>query len=242
MIAFAKTVFRFLKVRPQVHGAENVPRTGPAVMCLNHISYLDFTFGGYAALPARRYVRFMAKEAVFRHPIGGPLMRGMKHIPVDREAGAASFRAALQALKAGEIVGVFPEATISRSFELKEFKTGAVRLAQLAKAPLLPVVVWGSQRIWTKGRPRDFGRNGYSVALSVGEPMPVPVGAVVTDALADLKARMAALLARLQEDYRDPRGVPDPPGSPGVADRWWLPARLGGTAPTLDEADALDAR
>ena len=76
-------------------------------------------------------------------------MRAMKHIPVDRDAGAASFATALRSLKQGEIVGVFPEATISRSFERKEFKSGAVRMAQASGAPLLPVVSWGGQRIWS---------------------------------------------------------------------------------------------
>ena len=135
-----------------------MPATGGAVMAVNHTGYLDFAFAGLAARPAGRLVRFMAKEQVFRHPVSGPLMRGMHHIPVDRDAGAASYRAAVAALKAGEIVGVFPEATISRSFELKEFKSGAVRMAAAAGVPLLPTVIWGSQRIWTKGLPRRLGR------------------------------------------------------------------------------------
>ena len=125
VIAFARALFRVQGLRIRIEGADNVPRTGGAVMAINHIGYLDFTFAGCAALPAGRLVRFMAKQEVFSHPVSGPLMRGMHHIPVDRAAGAASYRAALQALRAGEIVGVFPEATISRSFELKEFKSGA---------------------------------------------------------------------------------------------------------------------
>ncbi|GMA86718.1 hypothetical protein GCM10025868_19680 [Angustibacter aerolatus] len=62
----------------------------------------------------------MAKESVFTNRVSGPLMRGMHHISVDRQAGSASFRAALTALKQGEVVGIFPEATISRSFTVKE--------------------------------------------------------------------------------------------------------------------------
>ncbi len=232
VIAFARGVFRYLGLQIEVIGGEHVPRTGGAVMCLNHIGYLDFALGGFATLPARRYVRFMAKDEVFRHRISGPLMRGMKHIPVNREAGAASFRGALHALKAGEIVGVFPEATISRSFELKEFKSGAVRLAQAASVPVLPTVVWGSQRIWTKGRPKQLRRNHIPIRIAVGEPVSIPRGADRDAALADVKARMAALLATAQASYpAEPRGGDD---------RWWLPARLGGTAPTLQEAAALD--
>ena len=141
---------------------------------INHIGYLDFTYAGLAARPARRLVRFMAKQEVFTHRVSGPLMRGMHHIPVDREAGAGSYRAAVDALRAGEIVGVFPEATISRSFELKDFKAGAARMAAEAGVPLLPTVIWGSQRVWTKGRPKRLGRTKVAISVWVGEPVPVP--------------------------------------------------------------------
>ena len=96
----------------------------------------------------------MAKQEVFDHKITGPIMRSLRHIPVDRDSGAASFDAACQALKAGELVGVYPEATISRSFEIKEFKSGAARMAIAADVPIVPHIVWGAQRIWTKGHPR----------------------------------------------------------------------------------------
>lgn len=230
--AFAKSVYRYLGLRLKLMGTEHVPRSGAAVMCLNHVSYLDFSFGGYVALPAGRYVRFMAKESVFRHPVSGPLMRGMKHIPVDREAGSRSFATALQALREGKIVGVFPEATISRSFELKEFKSGAVRLAQQSGAPVLPTVVWGSQRIWTKDRPKQLRRRHIPVTIAVGPPITVVADADPVAALADVKARMATLLAEAQRAY------PDSPRDED--DSWWLPARLGGTAPTLEQAGAKE--
>ena len=130
VIALAKTLFRVLDLRLRVEGSEHVPTSGGAVLASNHISYLDFIFAGFGAQPAGRLVRFMAKQEVFAHPIGGPLMRGMRHIPVDRSAGAGSFEAAVKALGAGEVVGVFPEATISRSFTVKQLKSGAARLAQ----------------------------------------------------------------------------------------------------------------
>ncbi len=138
VINAARAVFRAQGLRFDLRGTENVPARGGAVMAINHIGYLDFTYAGYAARPAGRLVRFMAKEEVFTHRVSGPLMRGMHHIPVDREAGAGSYRAAVEALRDGEIVGVFPEATISRSFELKDFKAGAVRMAVEAGVPLLP--------------------------------------------------------------------------------------------------------
>src|ERR1044072_4488189 len=142
-------------------------------MVINHVGYLDFAYPGLAAVRGHRLVRFMAKKEVFDHKGSGPLMRGMKHIAVDRDAGSASFREALAALKAGEIVGVFPEATISRSFELKEFKAGAVRMAAAARVPLLPMVIWGSQRVWTKDHPKRLGRTRTPITARVGEPLPV---------------------------------------------------------------------
>src|SRR5258705_11261862 len=155
VIAFAKTMFRLLGMKITVDGAEHVPSTGGAVVACNHVSYLDFIFCGLGARRSRRLVRFMAKEAIFRHRIGGPLMRGMHHIPVDRDAGLASYKAALEALKAGEVVGVFPEATISQSFTVKEIKSGAPRMAAAAGVPLGALALWGTQRLGTKGHKRD---------------------------------------------------------------------------------------
>ena len=233
VIGLARVVFAMQGLRFSLSGTHHVPREGGAVMAINHIGYFDFTYAGLAARPSGRLVRFMAKQEVFAHRVSGPLMRGMHHIPVDREAGSASFRAALLALKQGEIVGVFPEATISRSFELKDFKAGAVRLASAARVPVLPTIVWGSQRVWTKGRPKRLGRTRVPITVMVGEPLTVertddPVVATET-----LRSRMQAMLREAQETY------PDSPTGP--EDAWWLPARLGGTAPTPEQAAERDA-
>ena len=234
VVALCRGLFRALDLKIDVRGAEKVPRQGGAVLVSNHVGYLDFVFAGLACQPAGRLVRFMAKDAVFRHKVSGPLMRGMRHIPVDRSAGAESYEVALDALRRGEIVGVFPEATISRSFELKGFKSGAVRMARDAGVPVLPVVVWGTQRLLTKGRsPRGMRRRGVAIRISVGESMDVTADTAPAMRLTtELKARMQAMLDEVQRDY------PQRPASP--EDSWWLPARLGGTAPTPEEAAALD--
>ena len=99
------------------------------LLAVNHIGYVDFIYGGLAANPSGRKVRFMAKRELFDHRLTGPLMRSLHHIEVDRADGEASLRTACDYLGAGEAVGIFPEATISRALELKEFKTGAVRIA-----------------------------------------------------------------------------------------------------------------
>src|SRR6476469_10527620 len=215
-----------------VTGAERIPRTGGAVLASNHVSYLDFIFAGLAGVNAERYVRFMAKQGVFDNAVAGPLMRGMHHIPVDREAGSASFRAALAALKQGEVVGIFPEATISRSFTVKELKSGAVRLAQASGTPLIPVTVWGGQRMFSKGVPRQLTRRGTHVLIDVGEPIPVPKGADGDALAAELRTRLQQML----EDQQ--RRTPEQPRV--GEDAWWHPAHLGGRAPTLEQAQALD--
>jgi 1-acyl-sn-glycerol-3-phosphate acyltransferase len=232
VVAFARTIFRVLGLRLRVEGTEHIPRSGGAVLASNHISYLDFALCGLVDLPSRRLTRYMAKEAVFRHPVAGPLMRGMHHIPVDRSAGAAAFDEAVTALKSGEIVGVFPEATISRSFQLKDFKSGAARMSVAADVPLIPMAIWGAQRIYTKGRRPSLSR-GKAVTMVVGEPFRPEPGADPVEVTAELKRRIGVLLSGLQERY--------PQAPVDDEDRWWLPADLGGTAPTPQEARALDA-
>ena len=230
IIVTAKLAFKGLGLRFDLRGTENVPRTGGALLALNHISYVDFILGGYAAHPSRRLVRFMAKRELFDHRWTGPLMRSLHHISVDRADGLASYAEGVRYLREGEVVGIFPEATISRSFELKEFKTGASRMAAEAGVPLVPAILWGTQRMKTKGHPQDFSR-GKTIAITVGEPLH-PTGANPVAETADLKAEMARLL---DETIRAYPAEEQPPGS------WWLPASYGGSAPTMEEAARLDA-
>ncbi|ANH37706.1 1-acyl-sn-glycerol-3-phosphate acyltransferase [Nocardioides dokdonensis FR1436] len=229
IILAAKTGFRLLGQRITTTGAEHVPRTGGVLLAFNHIGYVDFVYGGLAANPSKRLVRFMAKREIFDHSAGGVLMRSLHHIEVDRGEGLESFRTAVDYLEQGEAVGIFPEATISRSMELKEFKTGAVRIAAAAGVPIVPVILWGTQRMMTKDHPRDFSR-GKSIHLRVGEPLH-PDGSDPVAETAALRARMATMLDETIADYPADE---QPPGS------WWVPARLGGSAPTPEEALRLD--
>lgn len=230
VIQIARLAWRLQALRFTVTGVENLPATGGAVLAINHTSYFDFTFAG---LPAYRQglgrkVRFMAKQEVFQHRISGPFMRACRHIPVDREVGAASFEAACEMLRAGELVGVYPEATISRSFEIKEFKSGAARMAIAAGVPIVPHIVWGAQRIWTKDHPKKLFRPKVPVAVAVGEPIPPTLAA--PDLTALLHSRMQHLLEQVQDSY-----------GPHPAGEFWVPHRLGGGAPSLAVAARLDA-
>ncbi|MBH1937112.1 1-acyl-sn-glycerol-3-phosphate acyltransferase [Streptomyces sp. AV19] len=227
VIGAVRTLFKAADLRIDVQGAEHVPPRGGAVLVSNHIGYLDFLFCGLAARPSKRLVRFMAKESVFRHKVSGPLMRAMKHIPVDRSAGTGAYNHALNALRSGEIIGVFPEATISPSFTLKTFKSGAARLAQEAGVPLLPMALWGTQRLWTKGRKRDLGRNHIPVAVRVGAPVPAGPEESPEKITERLRTRVQELLESAQRTY--------PMRPKGPDDTWWIPAHLGGTAPTPEE-------
>lgn len=227
VIGIARTIFAFEGLKFEVEGAEHIPATGGAVIAVNHTGYMDFTYAGLPPRSVKRYIRFMAKKEVFDNKISGPIMRALRHIPVDRGAGAESYKAAVQSLSNGELVGVYPEATISRSFEIKEFKSGAARMAIEAGVPIIPTVIWGAQRVWTKGYPKRLGRTNTPISIAVGEPLPA-VGP--PNELTDkLRAVMQKMLLELQENYHHEPGA------------YWVPARLGGSAPTLEEADKLDA-
>lgn len=230
IVVAAKLGFKALGLRFQMSGTEHVPREGGALLAVNHISYVDFVLGGFAAQPSKRLVRFMAKRELFDHKYAGPLMRSLHHINVDRADGLASYEEGLRYLQLGEVVGIFPEATISRSFEIKELKTGATRMAAAAGVPLIPVILWGTQRMLTKDHPKDFSR-GKTIAITVGEPLR-PTG---EDPAADTAALHAEMSRLLDETIRAYPADEQPPGS------WWLPASYGGTAPTPEEAKRLDA-
>lgn len=228
IIGVARTLFAAQGLRFSVTGEEHIPATGGAVIAINHTGYMDFTYAGLPARPAKRYVRFMAKKEVFDNKISGPMMRAMKHIPVDRGDAGDSYRLAVEALRAGELVGVFPEETISRSFELKKFKTGAARMAEEAGVPIIPMILWGSQRVWTKGHPKRLGRTNTPITIKVGAPIqPYLPPSAMTD---ELHATMERMLHEVQDSYHHEPGA------------YWVPRRLGGSAPTLEEATAEDER
>jgi 1-acyl-sn-glycerol-3-phosphate acyltransferase len=233
VIGLALGVFKAMGWHVRHFGAENIPTVGPAVVASNHIGYLDFVFIGYAARDRGRLVRFMAKKEVFDHPVAGRLMRGMKHISVDRFSRASdSIDAAVDALTRGEVVGMFPEGTISRSFVPRSGKTGAARMAMAAHAPLIPCATWGTQRILTKDRPKNFERK-VAMNVCIGEPIDYEPDENPVDVTARLMEAIGVLVEKAQGDY---------PQQPKPGEEWWLPAHMGGSAPTIEAADAMDER
>ena len=222
-------LFRLLGLRVMVHGEEHLPATGPAVVASNHTGFLYFTFIGYAARERGRLVRFMSKLSTFESPFwGGYAGEGMSGRPVAR---SMAYRQARRLLDEGEIVGVFPEATISRSWLVKGLKPGAAGLAISRSAPLVPAVVWGSHRVMTVDGHRSL-RRGKAITILLGEPLRPAAGETIAGLTERLHIAMTTLLNQAIAGY------PDMPRS--ADDRWWLPYDRGGTAPPPDVAAALD--
>ena len=209
-------------------GLENIPEHGGAVIAINHTSYIDFLPAALAAHYRRRRMRFMIKTEMQDVKVVSFLIKHTGTIPVDRRAGAGAYAVAVQRLRDGELVGVYPEATISRSFELKEFKTGAARMASEAAVPIIPLIVWGAQRIWTKDHPRNLGRKKIPITVAVGAP--VHAAQTIDETNAAMREAMTTLLHKVQEEYPHPEGA------------YWVPRRLGGSAPTMDEAKVLEEK
>jgi len=220
VVGAIKLFWKYLGLQFDFTGDQHIPRSGGAILSINHVGYLDFALTGTAALPTGRYVRFMAKKEVFDNKLAGPLMRGMHHICVDRSNGSASFVAALRALRAGEIVGIFPEGTISVSFEIKELKSGAVRLAMASGVPVIPTIVWGSQRIWTKKVKRNLGRHKIPIIVTFGDPIYFDKQSDVEAGEKLLRETMISMLHETQRRYPDSH-----------QGQRWAPLRLGGSAP-----------
>jgi 1-acyl-sn-glycerol-3-phosphate acyltransferase len=208
-------------------GIENIPERGGVVVAINHTSYVDWLPAALATRRRGRRLRFMIKAEMERVKVVNILIKRTGTIPVDRGAGAGAYAVAVRRLGEGELVGVYPEATISRSFELKEFKTGAARMAREADVPIVPLIVWGAQRVWTKDHPRNIGRHKVPVSVQVGPPLHADDDIARTGVA--LRESMTKLLYEAQQQYPHPAG------------QYWVPNRLGGSAPTMAEAAQIEA-
>ncbi|MBW3659330.1 MAG: 1-acyl-sn-glycerol-3-phosphate acyltransferase [Actinobacteria bacterium] len=219
-----------LRWRVDVAGLERVPTGSGAVLAFNHHSYVDVVLVAWAiVLQLHRPVRFLAKREMWASPLR-PIVHLAGAVPVDRTDASSrhgAYAAAIAALRRGELVAVAPEQTISPSFELLPFRTGAARMAQQAGVPIVPVVGWGTQRCAPKGR-RLRWVTRIPVVVRYLEPVPVPADADPVAVTRELQARMEVALREVQDAY---------PDRPRAGEGWWLPARLGGSAPT--HADVL---
>lgn len=225
----AGLMVRVQGTRRRYVGLENLPRTGGFVLTLNHLGYWDFIAPALGLYRIGRRARFMVKSEMRDVALTRFLVDHTGSVPVDRSAGGEAYLAALDSLRGGHAIVVYPEGTISRSFELKEFKHGAVRMAAEAGVPVVPAVSWGSQRQWTKGARRRFGYARIPVDVRFGAPIHYAPDVDVDVATEELRDVMKELLHQVQADY---------PEAPAGAD--WLPARLGGSAPTPEQALVIE--
>ena len=187
-------------------GFEHVPREGAALVACNHISYFDPLAHGYFLVKAGRRPRYLAKIELFRNPISGPVLRGARQIPVVRGSGdQAPVSAAAKALRAGEVVVVYPEATVTRNADLSPMrgKGGIARLTLATGVPVIPLAVWGSAPVWRKGgRSLRFGR---PIWVKAGPPLDFTEyedRADDTEALRKVTDEVMAQLSLLVDDLR----------------------------------------
>ncbi len=196
---------------------ERIPAEGPAIIVTNHVSHVDPFYVAKMVLDAARVPRFLAKDGIFDVPVVGAAMKAMGHIPVRRDTvdAAKALEAAVQALKAGKVIVVHPEGTVTRDPDgwPMNGRTGAARLALLATdVPVIPVAQWGVQnsidlyrkKIRLVPRPRHV--------LSVGEPIDLSAFHDARLSASTLNAATEVMMRRLREDVAELRGVPAPTG------------------------------
>jgi len=136
--------------RVEVKGREHIPATGPAILCANHTSYLDSMLVGYCTL---RPVRFLITQAFYNHNIMGFFIKGCGAIPVtQRGVDKEAFQMALEALRRGELLGIFPEGKLSRTGLPNEGKPGAALLAATTGAMIVPITISGAFFVFPKGK------------------------------------------------------------------------------------------
>src|SRR5246127_2072375 len=163
VVAMQGTKFTF-------HGLENIPQRGGAILAQNHTSYLDWLPPLFAARERGRRMYFMIKAEMGDVKAVNYVIKHARLIPVDRRTGHDAFDVAVRRLREGELIGMHPEATISRSFELKEFKTGAARMALKAQVPIIPLTVWGAHRIGPKDHQKKGGQKKVPISVPPGPP------------------------------------------------------------------------
>jgi putative phosphoserine phosphatase/1-acylglycerol-3-phosphate O-acyltransferase len=189
--------------RFDISGIEHIPTAGPAILCGNHRSYFDVSAMSIAIARSGRTARFLGKKEVFDAPIVGQLAAAMGGIRVDRGTGSDEpLQAAADALAGGEMVSIMPEGTIPRGpafFKKPKGRWGAARLAQMTGAHIVPVGLWGTEKVWPRSSrlPNMLNlMNPPTVRVRVGEPIELKGKSLD----ADTKRIMKAIVALLPDD------------------------------------------
>ena len=217
-------------VRFDIDGVEHIPAAGAAILVANHRSYFDSAAMSVAIFRSGRTVRFLGKKEVFDAPVIGPLATAMGGIRVDRGTGSDEpLQAAADALVGGEVVAIMPQGTIPRGpafFEPElEGRWGAARLAEMTRAPVVPIGLWGTEKVWPRSSRLPNLLNVTDppeVRVRVGPPVELKYRSLD----ADTKRIMAAISKLLPPAARRRRTpTPDelaatyPPGYRGEPER-----------------------
>jgi len=185
--------------RVRVHGAERVPRSGPVLVAVNHLSLLD---GPLVFATSNRAVLFLAKRELFVGPVGA-VLRWIGQIPVDRSRpDRRALRACLDALRGGQAVGVFPEGTRGEG-DFTEIRHGVAWLALKSGAVIVPVACLGTRRAGTKlssiARPRSRVDVVFGTPFTVAADGDPHARRVVAAAATEIHARLKTHLAEAAE-------------------------------------------
>ena len=206
------------------------------IIAATHGSYPDFLAIGLAAHQGGRWVRFLTRHDVWNTRVARA-MDGMRHVPVDRAAPAAAYLAARRLLREGEAVGIFPEAGISYAYAVRALMPGTAALARDTGAPIVPLALWGMQRIASVGRPVDG--KGPRPSFKRGRRVDVAFGAPLT---VGPDEDLVAATERLgQRADRPAGGAPAPSGpraAAGGARRRGTPRTSAATHPTAPRRSA----
>lgn len=207
----------WLMTKPTWHGQEHIPLTGPAILVVNHISYADPFVAAQFIFDRPRELRFLGKASLFRIPVGGYILRQIHQIPVHRQTtdAAKALESAIEAIKAGGAVVIYPEGTCTKDPDLwpMQGKTGVARLALLTGAPVIPVAQWGAQRIHDPITHKLRLRPRTPVAVAAGPPVDLSRFAGRSSTSAEVLREVTdAIMLRLRDDVAVLRGEPAPTG------------------------------
>ena len=205
-------VIRFW-VRVELQGALHIPASGPVIVAANHTSYFDPLCLGVFIDSAGREVRFLAKSELFEKRLMRFIMLGAGQIPVYRETrdAARSLSAAVEAMREGAAVAIYPEGTTTRrpDFMPGPAKNGVARLAALTGAPVVPVGMWGAHLLFTRGKLGPF-RRGIRVVVRAGPPVDLGLGPEAThEQLNDARDRVMGAITNLVDEARAGWSPPD---------------------------------
>lgn len=241
---------RLFRIRVGITGQEHLPPPEPlngssrrvtpgsgAVVAITHFGYLDFAFAELLLWwNSRAQMRYLITQGAADHWFAGPAVSAAGHVVVPYGSGSGAYDTAVSKLREGEYIAILPEAGVSRSFRVRECKTGAVRMAAEAGVPIIPVSIWGAHRLMTRHHgfsPRRAWR--APVRIHVGQPIPPhALPGPAQDAQPATDKLRQVLQAGIDAAIADFPLAP-PPGA------WWMPADLGGGAPTEEERQRLDA-